>query len=61
MARRWILRPRAQLLRPQLGQWGLQHFDLRQVSRSGAVFDFDKFRWLAGEYLRLAERYARDA
>ncbi len=28
-----------------------RHFDLKVVSRGGAIFDFDKFLWLAGEYL----------
>ena len=27
-------------------------FDLRAVSKGGSIFDLDKFRWLAGEYLR---------
>jgi nondiscriminating glutamyl-tRNA synthetase len=29
----------------------VEHFDLKDVSRGGAIFDFDKFLWLAGEYL----------
>jgi glutamyl-tRNA synthetase len=29
----------------------VEHFDLEDVSRGGAIFDFDKFLWLAGEYL----------
>lgn len=28
------------------------NFDPTQVSKAGAVFDQDKFRWMAGEYLR---------
>jgi glutamyl-tRNA synthetase len=28
------------------------HFDPTQVSKAGAIFDLDKFRWMAGEYLR---------
>lgn len=27
-------------------------FDLRSVSKGGSIFDLDKFRWLAGEYIR---------
>ena len=40
----------------------VEHFDVRDVSKGGAVFDFDKFLWLAGEYVhqepveRLVER-----
>jgi glutamyl-tRNA synthetase len=30
----------------------VRNFDPTQVSKAGAVFDLDKFRWLAGEYLR---------
>jgi len=30
----------------------VEHFDPRKVSKGGAVFDFEKFHWLAGEYLR---------
>lgn len=30
----------------------VKHFDIKDVSKAGAVFDIDKFRWLAGEYLR---------
>ncbi len=30
----------------------VRHFDPSQVSKAGAVFDQDKFRWMAGEYLR---------
>lgn len=30
----------------------VKHFDIHDVSKAGAVFDIDKFRWLAGEYLR---------
>ncbi|MEZ6019353.1 MAG: glutamate--tRNA ligase [Planctomycetota bacterium] len=39
----------------------LAHFDIRNVSKAGAVFDPDKFRWMAGEYLRRedAETLAR--
>ena len=42
----------------------VEHFDVADVSKGGAVFDFDKFRWLAGEYVhadddaRVAERCA---
>jgi len=42
----------------------VRHFDITQVSKGGSVFDFDKFLWLAGEYVhresdaRLAERCA---
>ncbi|HVS18938.1 MAG TPA: glutamate--tRNA ligase [Planctomycetota bacterium] len=28
------------------------NFDLRAVSKGGSIFDLDKFRWLAGEYIR---------
>ena len=40
----------------------VQRFELRDVSRSGAIFDVEKLRWLAGDYIRrdtiehLAER-----
>ncbi len=27
-------------------------FDLKDISKGGAIFDLDKFRWLAAEYLR---------
>jgi glutamyl/glutaminyl-tRNA synthetase len=30
----------------------VEHFDPAQVSKGGAIFDPDKFLWLAGEYLR---------
>ncbi|MBI5364800.1 MAG: glutamate--tRNA ligase [Planctomycetes bacterium] len=30
----------------------VRNFDIADVSKAGAVFDIDKFRWLAGEYLR---------
>jgi len=30
----------------------VRHFALKDVSKAGAVFDIDKFRWMAGEYLR---------
>ncbi len=30
----------------------VQHFDPRDVQKAGAVFDFDKFKWLAGEVIR---------
>lgn len=30
----------------------VKNFDIKDVSKAGAVFDIDKFRWLAGEYLR---------
>ncbi len=39
-------------------------FDVRDVGKAGSIFDIDKFRWLAGEYVRadtpahLAERCA---
>jgi glutamyl-tRNA synthetase len=28
------------------------HFDIKDVSKAGAIFDIDKFNWLAGEYMR---------
>jgi nondiscriminating glutamyl-tRNA synthetase len=28
------------------------HFDIKDVNKAGAVFDIDKFLWLAGEYMR---------
>ena len=30
----------------------VEHFDIRDVSKAGAVFDPDKFLWMAGEYIR---------
>ena len=42
----------------------VENFDIRNVSKAGAVFDPDKFLWMAGEYVRmdsparLAERCA---
>jgi glutamyl/glutaminyl-tRNA synthetase len=27
-------------------------FDIKDVQKAGAIFDLDKFRWMAGEYLR---------
>jgi nondiscriminating glutamyl-tRNA synthetase len=27
-------------------------FDIKDVSKAGAIFDIEKFRWLAGEYIR---------
>jgi glutamyl/glutaminyl-tRNA synthetase len=30
----------------------VQHFDIRDVTKAGAIFDMDKFLWLSGEYLR---------
>ena len=30
----------------------VRHFDLRAVSKGGSIFDLDKFRWLAGDYIR---------
>ncbi len=30
----------------------IEHFELSAVSKGGAVFDLEKFRWLAAEYLR---------
>jgi glutamyl-tRNA synthetase len=30
----------------------LAKFDIRDVNKAGAVFDMDKFLWLAGEYIR---------
>lgn len=33
----------------------VQAFELRDVSKGGAIFDADKFLWLAGEYLRKEE------
>jgi glutamyl-tRNA synthetase len=30
----------------------VEAFDLRSVSKGGSIFDLDKFRWLAGEYIR---------
>ena len=33
----------------------VEAFELRDVSKGGAVFDADKFLWLAGEYLRKEE------
>ncbi|MCB9908097.1 MAG: glutamate--tRNA ligase [Planctomycetes bacterium] len=30
----------------------VEHFDIRDVSKAGAVFDPAKFLWMAGEYLR---------
>ena len=28
------------------------HFDIRDVGKAGSIFDPEKFRWLAGEYIR---------
>ncbi|MCK6445043.1 MAG: glutamate--tRNA ligase [Planctomycetes bacterium] len=28
------------------------NFDIKDVSKAGAIFDIDKFQWLAGEYIR---------
>ncbi len=28
------------------------HFDIKDVTKAGAVFDMDKFLWMAGEYIR---------
>jgi len=42
----------------------VEKFDIRDVSKGGSIFDFDKFLWLAGEYVhheaveRIAERCA---
>lgn len=42
----------------------VEKFDIRDVSKGGSVFDFDKFLWLSGEYIhtdsdeRVAERAA---
>jgi glutamyl-tRNA synthetase len=30
----------------------VQNFDIQDVNKAGAVFDMDKFLWLAGEYMR---------
>ncbi|NUP96486.1 MAG: glutamate--tRNA ligase [Planctomycetaceae bacterium] len=30
----------------------VQHFDIKDVQKAGAIFDPEKFRWMAGEYLR---------
>jgi glutamyl-tRNA synthetase len=30
----------------------VEAFDVKDVSKGGSIFDFDKFLWLAGEYLR---------
>jgi glutamyl-tRNA synthetase len=30
----------------------IQHFDVARVGKGGAVFDLDKFVWMAGEYVR---------
>ena len=30
----------------------VKHFDIKDVSKAGAIFDLDKFTWLAGEYVR---------
>lgn len=30
----------------------VEHFDIRAVGKAGSIFDPDKFRWLAGEYVR---------
>jgi glutamyl-tRNA synthetase len=30
----------------------VRHFDIRDVNKAGAIFDLDKFQWLAGEYIR---------
>ena len=42
----------------------VRHFDIKDVTKAGAIFDLDKFQWMAGEYIRrdtvehLAERCA---
>ena len=28
------------------------HFDIKDVTKAGAIFDMDKFLWMAGEYIR---------
>lgn len=28
------------------------HFDIKDVTKAGAIFDVDKFQWLSGEYIR---------
>lgn len=28
------------------------HFDIKDVQKAGAIFDLEKFRWMAGEYIR---------
>jgi glutamyl-tRNA synthetase len=28
------------------------HFDIKDVTKAGAIFDLDKFQWMAGEYIR---------
>lgn len=33
----------------------VQEFDLDRVSKSGAIFDVQKLRWMAGEYMRAQE------
>jgi glutamyl-tRNA synthetase len=30
----------------------VSHFDIDDVQKAGAVFDLEKFRWMAGEYIR---------
>ncbi len=30
----------------------VKHFDIKDVTKGGAIFDIDKFQWLAGEYIR---------
>jgi glutamyl-tRNA synthetase len=30
----------------------VERFDIKDVQKAGAIFDLDKFRWMAGEYLR---------
>ncbi len=30
----------------------VQHFDIKDVTKAGAIFDMDKFLWMAGEYIR---------
>jgi glutamyl-tRNA synthetase len=30
----------------------VRHFDIKDVGKAGAIFDMDKFHWLAGEYMR---------
>ncbi|MCY3002725.1 MAG: glutamate--tRNA ligase [Planctomycetota bacterium] len=30
----------------------VQHFEIKDVQKAGAIFDPEKFRWMAGEYLR---------
>jgi glutamyl/glutaminyl-tRNA synthetase len=30
----------------------VERFDIRAVSKGGSIFDLEKFRWLAGEYIR---------